>query len=90
MCRVGFGTLWWPGINVEDILVCDKAFLVALEDPIIRLHQKGKKFKTKMHELYSDLVKAQAAADQALLSCSSMVTQEEYVKHGVGMITIQW
>ena len=80
------GSKCGPGYtNVEDILVC-KAFIAASEDPIVGSHQKGKNFKAKMHKLYSDLIKEQAAADQALLSRSSAATQEEYMKQGVGRI----
>jgi hypothetical protein len=75
-----------PGYtNVEDLMVA-KAFISASEDPIFGAHQKGNVFKMKMHQIYSNLIKDQTAADKDLLSRSSMATQEEYIKQGVGAV----
>jgi hypothetical protein len=75
-----------PGYtNVEDLMVA-KAFIVASEHPIVGAHQKGKVFKIRMHEIYTNLIKDQTAADKALLSRSSTATQEEYIKQGVGAV----
>ena len=75
-----------PGYtNVEDLMVA-KAFIAASEDPIVGAHQKGNVFKTKMHQIYSNLIKDQTAADKDLLSRSSTATQEEYIKQGVGAV----
>jgi hypothetical protein len=73
-----------PGYTtVEDLILC-KAFIAASENPIIGAHQKGKIFKAKMQEVYTQLLNKRMEDDAEILASSSQVTREEYIKQGLG------
>jgi hypothetical protein len=75
-----------PGYtSIEDLIVA-RSFIAASEDAISGNRQKGKVFKQRMYDMYTELAKDHITSDKELLMQSSHATREEYIKNGVGKL----